>query len=486
MSAAVSASAARSIRRTCWSAPRRSRFKRPVKWIEDRREHLIAANHSRQQQHRIRAAIDADGRILAIDDEILPRQRRLCAHPRRDRAGPCRRACCRGPYRVPAYRAVGHIRLTNKTPCGTYRAPGRYETTFVRERADRRRSRQGRRRPRRGTPPQSDRPERDAVRAPRLEALGTQVVYDSGDYAQLLDKALSALAGWNEIASELGEGAPCGKGELVGVGLAMFVEKSGLGPSDDVRIEVNAERRGRDRHRRRLHQPRRREPRWRRLPPTRSASITPRINVVHGQTDRIDRRRGRICLARHGDVRRGHATRAPLKLRGKALEARGRTDADRRRARSTSSMARSCATAVCGPSMTLAAAGGRREPGRAQRRGARSYRSTLTWSIPVRRLPVAAGEGRCRHRRVAIERYVIGLRRQQGVRQSAAGRIARSPAVWRKGLGGALREEFVYDDNGEPLSVTFADYLMPTARETPPVSIFVTEDAPVARSIRWG
>ena len=39
-----------------------------------------------------------------------------------------------GPYRVPAYRARGHIRLTNKTPCGTYRSPGRYETTFVRER----------------------------------------------------------------------------------------------------------------------------------------------------------------------------------------------------------------------------------------------------------------------------------------------------------------------------------------------------------------
>ena len=39
-----------------------------------------------------------------------------------------------GPYRVPAYRAVGHIRLTNKTPGGTYRAPGRFESTFVRER----------------------------------------------------------------------------------------------------------------------------------------------------------------------------------------------------------------------------------------------------------------------------------------------------------------------------------------------------------------
>ena len=47
------------------------RLRRPVKWIEDRREHLIAANHSRQQLHRMRAAVDRDGRILAIDDEFF-------------------------------------------------------------------------------------------------------------------------------------------------------------------------------------------------------------------------------------------------------------------------------------------------------------------------------------------------------------------------------------------------------------------------------
>jgi aerobic carbon-monoxide dehydrogenase large subunit len=47
-----------------------------------------------------------------------------------------------------------------------------------------------------------------------------------------------------------------------------------------------------------------------------------------------------------------------------------------------------------------------------------------------------------------------------------------------QGVGGALLEEFRYDQNGEPLSVTFADYLMPTAREVPEVSIIVSEDAP--------
>ena len=44
---------------------------RPVKWIEDRREHLISANHSRQQMHHIRAAVDTDGTILAIDDKYF-------------------------------------------------------------------------------------------------------------------------------------------------------------------------------------------------------------------------------------------------------------------------------------------------------------------------------------------------------------------------------------------------------------------------------
>src|SRR5262252_3723446 len=109
------------------------RLGRPVKWIEDRREHLIAANHSRQQRHKVRAAVDAEGRVLAIDDEFFHDQGgyvRTHAATVPDLAA----AMLPGPYRVPAYRAIGHVRLTNKTPCGTYRAPGRFESTFVRER----------------------------------------------------------------------------------------------------------------------------------------------------------------------------------------------------------------------------------------------------------------------------------------------------------------------------------------------------------------
>ncbi|HWE78598.1 MAG TPA: xanthine dehydrogenase family protein molybdopterin-binding subunit, partial [Pseudolabrys sp.] len=211
-------------------------FRRPIKWIEDRREHLIAANHSRQQQHRVRAAVDKDGRITAIDDEFFHDNgayMRTHAATVPDLAA----AMLPGPYRVPAYRATGHIRLTNKTPCGTYRAPGRYESTFVRERLlDAIAARCGidtveiRRR---NLLPQSAMPY-DL----QLDTLGTHIVYDSGDYALLLEKALK-LAGWDALQTAIKTRRA--HGELVGAGVAMFVEKSGLGPFDTVRIEIKGD-----------------------------------------------------------------------------------------------------------------------------------------------------------------------------------------------------------------------------------------------------
>ena len=109
------------------------RLGRPIKWIEDRREHLMAANQSRQQRHRIRAAFDSDGHLLAIDDDFFHDQGAyLRTHGTRVVDTTC--GILPGPYRLPHYRANGHVRLTNKTPCATYRAPGRFETNFVRER----------------------------------------------------------------------------------------------------------------------------------------------------------------------------------------------------------------------------------------------------------------------------------------------------------------------------------------------------------------
>src|SRR6266850_8038730 len=109
------------------------RLERPVKWIEDRREHLMAANHSRQQRHHARVAVDAEGFVLALEDEFyLDQGAYVRTHGAR--VAELTIGMLPGPYRIPAYRAVCHFRLTNKTPAATYRAPGRFEGTFVRER----------------------------------------------------------------------------------------------------------------------------------------------------------------------------------------------------------------------------------------------------------------------------------------------------------------------------------------------------------------
>ena len=77
---------------------------------------------------------------------------------------------------------------------------------------------------------------------------------------------------------------------------------------------------------------------------------------------------------------------------------------------------------------------------------------------------------------VTVERYLVAYDIGNAVNPMLVeGQIAGGVA---QGLGGALFEEFLYDARGEPLSVSFADYLIPTAREIPPIAVLITEDAP--------
>jgi CO/xanthine dehydrogenase Mo-binding subunit len=439
-------------------------FRKPIKWIEDRREHLIAANHSRQQLHRMRAAIDAQGGVLAIDDEFFHDNgayMRTHAATVPDLAA----AMLPGPYRVPAYRAVGHIRLTNKTPAGTYRAPGRYESTFVRERlldaiaakvgVD------GVEVRRRNLLPKSAMPY-DL----RLDTLGTHIVYDSGDYALLLDKTL-ALADWPAMQCDLKKRRA--EGEKVGVGVAMFVEKSGLGPSDTVRVEV--------------------KPDGKVEVITGVASIGQgvetvmaqicadalgvdyaSINVVHGQTDRIDKGSG--AFASRVTVMCGEATRlAAVKLRGKTLQLAAelmQTSADTLDIINGEIVRTGT---VAGPSMPLAELA-RARPGELSAEDTfESEHMVYPYGVHIAAVKIDTETGA-----IIIERYVIGYDVGKAVNPKLV--EAQIAGGLAQGLGGALLEEFVYDENGEPLSVTFADYLMPTAREVPDVSILITEDAP--------
>jgi carbon-monoxide dehydrogenase large subunit len=450
------------------------RLGRPVKWIEDRREHLLAASHSRQQRHKIRAAVSADGSILAIDDEFFHDQGAYVrTHATRVVMMTC--GILPGPYRVPAYRSIGHFRLTNKTPAATYRAPGRYETTFVRERLIDAIA------VRLGLDPIEIR-RRNTITAEEmpyarpLEALGEEIHYDSGDYLGLMEKVL-ARAGWE--AERRSAQRRRAAGELVGVGMAMFVEKSGLGPSDGVRVSVDTSGsvevvtggaslgQGFE---------------------TVIAQVCAEIlsvdyrsvRVIHGQTDRIAFGIG--AHASRATVMTASATHAAaLKVRQKAIDLAAELLQAPPEALDTLDGRVVRIDRASGPSIGLgelaanlapaAKARGTREPGLAAEGWFQTEYQVYPYGSHVAVVRVDRDTGA-----VAIERYVIGYDIGRAINPMLVkGQIV---GGFAQGLGGALMEEFLYNDRGEPLCVTFADYLLPGLHEAPDVDVLLTEEAP--------
>ncbi len=454
------------------------RFGGAVKWIEDRREHLMAANQSREQHHKTRAAVDEKGTLLAIENEFWHDQG---AYPRTHAMRVAETTCgiLPGPYRVGAYKALGHYRLTNKTPAATYRAPGRYETNFVRERlldAIAAKLKISRIDVRKQNLISSD----EMPYARPLCVLEDDVSYDSGDYVGLLDKSLKAIK-WDELQGELAERRK--RGELVGVGLATFVEKSGLGPTDGAHVcvdttgaievitggasvgqgfetvmaQVCAEALGVDYR---------------------------NIRVVHGRTDRIDFGIG--AHASRATVMTANAVHAAaLIVREKALSFAAEL------LQSDAAMLDIIEGRVIrrgeseGPSITLGEIANHLRPAAKLRRGREPGLSADGWFDTDHQVYPYGNQIAV----VSIDRETCAVNVEQYVIAYDIGR-AINPVLVRgqilggfaQGLGGALYEEFLYDERGEPLSVTFVDYLMPTANEVPNVEVIIAEDAPSPRN----
>ena len=449
------------------------RLGRPVKWLEDRREHLMAANHSRQQRHRIRAAVDAEGRLLGIDDDFLHDQGGyIRTHATRIADTTC--GVLPGPYRLPHYQINGHFRLTNKTPAATYRSPGRYETNFVRERLmDVLAYRLGISRieiRRRNLIAAEEMPyERPLI------ALGDDVVLDSGDYAGLLNKALARF-GWDALEAEASQRRAAG--ELVGLGIAMYVEKSGLGPTDGARVNVDtsggvevvtggasvgqgfetvmaqvcAEKLGVDYR---------------------------RVRVVHGRTDRIEYGIG--AHASRATVMTANAVAiAAAKVRTKALDLAAQllqTD-ERQLDIVEGEVVRT--DVAGGPSISIGSLAhhlrpasptrGTREPGLTAEGWFDTTHQTYPYGAQLAMAKIDADTGA-----VAVEKMLIAYDCGRAINPM----LVRGQLIggFAQGLGGALFEEFQYDERGQPLSVTFADYLIPTACEIPTVDVLISEDA---------
>ena len=439
------------------------RFGRPVRWIEDRREHLLTANQSRQQTHRIRTAIDGNGRILAIDNEFFHDQGGyLRTHG--VRVPDMTAGLMLGPYEVPAYRVAGHVRLTNKTPAATYRAPGRYEGTFVRERLlDAIAARVG------IDPIEARR--RNLIPAGAipytrpLDALEVDVVLESGDYEGLLGRALDTF-GWEKMRRSIADRRAAG--ETVGAGLGFFVEKSGLGPTDKVRLDLDADGRV--------------------VVATGAANLGQGvltvmaqicagtlgcdyagIEVKHGRTDVIDEGYG--SHASRTTVMTGEATRlASVALREKlGVIAAEKLQADSADIVFADGCARHAATAASISFAEIVAASGE---GSLSAEG-RYDTKHMNYPYGVHAAVVSIdGETGI----AAVEKFMIAYDIGCAINPMLVeGQLQGGLA---QGIGGALFEEFVYDETGQPLSSTFADYVMPGSTEVPAAQILLTEDAP--------
>ena len=212
------------------------RVGRPVMWIEDRREHILASNHARDVECEIEIACARDGTILALRGEAWAD---LGAYVRTNGVTPLRNVLqvMPGPYRIPHVRVDGHLMMTNKTPVGTYRGPGRYETDFFRERlfdmaaADLGIDRVDFRR--RNLITEAEIPHD----LPNVLPYDVRTATDSGDYAMTLDLCLAEI-GWAEKAPL---GGTLVAGRYHGLAIGCYLEGGASGPRENARMTLDAD-----------------------------------------------------------------------------------------------------------------------------------------------------------------------------------------------------------------------------------------------------
>jgi carbon-monoxide dehydrogenase large subunit len=209
---------------------------RPVKWTEDRREHLMTMNHAREAACEVEIACTRDGKILGLRGHAFVD---MGAYMRTNGAVGARNIAqfMSGPYRVPNIDLDTTLLLTNKTPVGTYRGPGRFETDFFRERLldmaardlgiDQVEFR------RRNLVAEAEMPYAVATIAP----FESKDELDSGDYQVTLDRCLAEF-GWTEKQKLKGR---CIDGRYHGLAVSCFIEGGAAGPKESARLVLESD-----------------------------------------------------------------------------------------------------------------------------------------------------------------------------------------------------------------------------------------------------
>jgi carbon-monoxide dehydrogenase large subunit len=434
---------------------------RPVRWIEDRREHLTAMNHARQADCEVEIACRRDGTILGLRGEVFID---LGAYIRTNGliAPRTLAQCFSGPYRVPNVRITSTALLTNKTPAGTYRAPGRYEASFFCERLIelaagdlgidctemRRRNLIG--------------PAEMPYKLPRLEPGGpaADTECDSGDYGEALERCLAEF-GWAEKRALQGRLID---GRYHGIAVACFIEGAGAGPKETARLELEADGmvsvyvgsaavgQGLE---------------------TVIAQIAAdtlgmpldRVRVFHGSTPYLQEGYG--AFASRSTVLGGSAVfegaRALLdKLRAAAATRLGGSadDIELVDGRARISDRRSVSLAE------LATDGLRVDS-----TFANNNKLTYAYGSAAAHVAVDLGTGRVELLDYLVVEDVGRIVNPLTLHGQAIGGVV-------QGLGGAFMENLVYDANGQLLSGTLADYLIPTATDFPRIRAIALENHP--------
>jgi carbon-monoxide dehydrogenase large subunit len=216
-----------------WAA---MRLERPIKWIEDRLEHFFATTHERAQIHDAELAVSRDGKILGVKDSFL---HDTGAYNPYGLTIPINSQCTLlGPYVVPAYDSTFTSVFTNMPIVTPYRGAGRQHGVFVIERLiDSAAYELG-----------IDRAEmrRRNFIAPDAFPYGNEIIYqdfapltyDSGNYGPVLDKALEMIDYERFTAEE--QPRLRREGRAVGIGIACYVEGTGIGPYEGARVQVLA------------------------------------------------------------------------------------------------------------------------------------------------------------------------------------------------------------------------------------------------------
>ena len=430
---------------------------RPVMWTEDRRENLLAANHARDAECELEIACTRDGRILALRGQAFTD---VGAYLRTVGATASRNIAqvMSGPYRIPDIRIDVSLLVTNKTPSGTYRAPGRYEADFFRERLfdivardlnmDRVEFR------RRNLIAEADMPYRLA----KIVNLDIETECDSGDYQITLDRCLKEIA-WTEALKFQGRLID---GYYRGVAVGCYLEGGASGPKETARLVLEAD-----------------------------ASVS-----VYVGSSSVGQGLETVCAQIAAD-----ALEVPIdRIRGVF---HGSTDYVSEGVGSFSSR-----SVVMGGSAILVAAERLRDALKAvaaERLGCAKEDVTIDdaevvgpdrTALPLRDFAGISAEGvfasskrtysyGAHAAHVAVDPKTGHVRLIDYVAVEDVGRIINPLTLHGQcigavvqGLGGAFLEHFIYDEQGQLLTGSLADYLMPTASDFPNIRAIALEDKP--------